>query len=316
LNTAKWHVTLSKEEIMKITDLSLWETFVAVAELKSFAKAGRRLHMGAPTVTKRISMLESQLGVRLFNRTTRVVSLTLEGEQILPEAKQLLDTAHEVERRASDTKNLEGVVRITCLPVVGFRWLGPQVISFQKKHPKIQFQIDLSERFTDLVAEQFDLAIRVQKPQGADFVFRELAQNELVLCASPSYLKKAAPLKKPTDLFQHPLLTLDVFAGCRFMKSGKALRDFDSARTIRSEFGLYLTELALLGGGIAVRSRWDVFPFLASGKLVEVLPEHKLEPFGSAYLVIPQRRYLSPRVRAFADHLMIAAGALKESTQS
>jgi DNA-binding transcriptional LysR family regulator len=300
---------------MKITDLSLWETFAAVADMKSFAKAGRRLHMGAPTVTKRISLLENQLGVRLFNRTTRVVSLTQDGERLLPEAKQLLDTANEVERRASDAKNLEGLVRVTCLPVVGFRWLGPQVVSFQKKHPKIQFQLDLSERFTDLVAEQFDLAIRVQKPQGADFVFRELAPNELVLCASPAYLKKAAPVKKLADLYQHPLLTLDVFAGCRFVKTGKALRDFDSARTIRSEFGLYLTELALQGGGIAVRSRWDVFPFLASGKLVEVLPEHRLEPFGNAYLVIPQRRYLSPRVRAFADHLMFGAAALRDSTR-
>jgi DNA-binding transcriptional LysR family regulator len=300
---------------MKINDLSLWETFLAVAELKSFAKAGRKLHTGAPAVTKRISLLESELNIRLFNRTTRVVTLSSEGENLLPHARELLERAHEVEQRASESKTLSGVIRMTCLPVVAFRWLAPEIVQFRKKHPQVKFDLDLSEKINDLIAEQLDLAVRVQNPKGADFVFRELAENELVLCASPAYLKKAPRLDKLSDLHNHPLLTLDLFSTCKFLKTGQPLSDFDPARTIRCEVGLYLTELALLGAGIAVRSRWDVFPFLESGKLVSVLPGFKLEPFGKAHLVIPQRRYLSPRVRAFADHLIENSGRLRSLTQ-
>src|ERR1700759_1635732 len=97
LNRPIWHVSISYEEIMEIRDLQLWQTFLIVAQEKNFSKAGKVLHTNAPNVTKRISNLEKSLGTRLFNRTTRIVSLTQEGEALLPSVQSLLDQAREVE---------------------------------------------------------------------------------------------------------------------------------------------------------------------------------------------------------------------------
>lgn len=300
---------------MKIRDLLYWQTFVQVAEQKSFARAGSALGIGPSNISKQIAWLEGELGVRLLNRTTRSVTLSQEGEILLPWAKQLIEDASELESRALDARGLRGKIRLTCLPVVAHRWLVPELTKFRRKNPDVQFEIDLSERVVDLVAEQMDLAVRVQPPKGADFVFRELATNELVVCASPKYLKKVEPPKKPHDLLKHSLLTLELYSGCRFIGTGLALRDLESARAVRCEVGLFLTELALAGEGIAIRSKWDVFPFLQSGALVELLPTFKIEPFGKAYLVIPQKKYLSPRVRAFADHLLMNSANLRSLTK-
>lgn len=300
---------------MRIRDISYWQTFVQVAEQKSFVKAGNALGLGPSNVSKQIAWLENELGVRLLNRTTRSVTLSQEGETLLPRAKQLLEDVAELENRALDAKGLRGKIRLTCLPVVAHRWLVPELTKFRKKNPEVNFELDLSEKIVDLIAEQMDLAIRVQPPKGADFVFRELASNELVVCASPKYLKKIERPQKPLDLLKHSLLTLELYSSCRFIGTGIALRDLDSARAVRCEVGLFLTELALAGEGIAIRSKWDVFPFLQSGALVELLPDYKIEPFGKAYLVIPQKKYLSPRVRAFADHLLANSANLRSLTK-
>lgn len=300
---------------MEINDLGMWQTFVQVAEKRNFVNAARALSTGAPAITKRISLLEERLGTRLFNRTTRVVTLTAEGEKLLPLARSLIESAQDLERQAQSAKELSGTIRLTCFQVVGLRWLTGELIGFRKKHPAIKFELDLTDRYADLIAEQIDIAIRVQKPKGADFVFRELATNELVICASPSYLKKAPRIRRPEDLVEHPVLAQSLLMNTCFLHSRRPLSDYESARSIRCESGIFLTELALKGAGVAVRSRWDVFPFLASGKLVELLPSYKLEPYGKAYMVIPQKRYLSPRVRAFADHLIAGAPALHSLTQ-
>ncbi len=296
---------------MRISDLQLWEAFVLVAQARSFAKAGRSLGIGAPNITKRISSLETQLGLRLFNRTTRSVTLTSEGEGLLLHARSLLESANELERRASDAGGLSGTIRLTCLPVVAFRWLAKEIEVFRNKFPDVEFELDLSERIVDLIGEQMDLAVRVHPPKGADFVYREIADNELVICASPAYLKKHSPIKTPQDLHQHSLLTLDLYKRCRFIKSGESLASFESSRKVKCEVGLFLTEMALLGEGVAIRSRWDVSPFLDAGTLVQCLPNDRLEPFGKAYLVIPQKRYLSARVRAFVDQLVANSGGLR-----
>jgi LysR family transcriptional regulator, transcriptional activator for dmlA len=289
---------------MEIRDLQLWQTFLTVAQERNFSKAARALQTNAPAVTKRISTLERSLGTRLFNRTTRMVSLTQEGETLLPAVQVLMDQAREVEAKASDRPELSGTIRLTCFNWLAQRWLAPLLASFQELHPEVRLEVLVTDQMVDLVQEQVDLAIRVQEPKGADFVFRELSPNRLVICASPAYLKASAPLKRPADLMKHRLLALSAHEDLRFTTTGERLGDFSSRRAIVCESGPFLTDLALVGGGIAVRARLDADIFLREGKLVECLPKHPLESFHKIYLVIPQKRYLTNRVRKFCDFLV------------
>lgn len=289
---------------MEIRDLQLWQTFLIVAREKNFSKAAKILRMNAPNVTKRISTLEKALKTRLFNRTTRIVSLTQEGAALLPSVQLLIDQAIEIETKAGDRNELSGLIRLTCLNGLAQRWLAPLLVEFQADHPLVRFEVLITDRIVDLVQDQIDLAIRIQEPSGADFVFREMRPNPLVVCASPAYLKSAPPIRAPSDLSKHRLLVLSVHQNLKFVRTGERLGDFSAQRSVICESGPYLTDLALAGGGVAVRARYDVDGLLREGKLVECLSKHPLECFLSVYLVIPQKRYLTHRVRVFSDYLM------------
>ncbi|MGZ3771882.1 MAG: LysR family transcriptional regulator [Bdellovibrio sp.] len=289
---------------MKIRDLSIWEAFYRVALDSSFVTAAKNLKIGPPMLTKRIQELEEELGVRLFQRTTRKVSLTQEGLAILPRVKSFLEDAESMEREFEKSREISGTIRLTCVTAFAHRVLAPLILKFCKTHPKIKFEIDPTDRYVDLIDSQLDLAIRVDTPKGADFVFKKLIENKLVLCASPSFLKsQKVQIQHPRDLKRYPLLMLPVYKNCKFIESGVALSDFKKEIQIESESGLFLTELALQGAGIAVRSHWDVKHFINKGQLVQVLERHTIESFGTIYAVITSKRLLSPRVRAFLDFL-------------
>lgn len=289
---------------MKIEDLSLWQAFAMTAKYNSFSKAAKALQTTPPNLSKKVSKLEDALSMRLFQRTTRLVRLTSDGEKLLPYAVSLVEDARNLEERAFSAKDLSGTIRMTSLMTVALRWLPQVIAEFRKKYPEIEFQVEATDRLVDLVEEQMDLGIRVAEPRGADFVYRELAVNELVICASPSYVSSHSPIKKPKDLHAHSLLTLDVFRNCKFGKTGEKLSEFEGARQYKIENGIILTELARSGAGVAVRSKWDVLPFLKNGDLVSLLDHSPLEPFGKVYLTVPHRRYLNPRVKLFADFVL------------
>ena len=296
---------------MKIRDVSLWESFYWVAKDGNFTRAAKRLHVGLPLLSKRIGKLESNLGARLFHRSTRKMSLTQEGREILPLVESFLGDAQDLESRLAHRSEIAGTIRLTCVTALAHRKMAPLITEFLRIHPKIRFELEITDILVDLIDHQIDLAIRVQEPRGADLVFKNLFSNDLVLCASPRYLKGAKkPLGGPSDLAFHPILTLEAYKDCRFKKTGITVESLFGSRTVSCESGFFLTELACQGAGIAIRSIWDVAPLLKSGRLVQVLKGHPLEPFGSMYAVIPNRRLLSPRVRAFIDFL---EPALKKS---
>ena len=289
---------------MKIRDLSAWESFYWVAKESNFKRAAGRLNIGAPLLSKRIAKLEEDLGVRLFQRSTRKVSLTHEGRGMFPHVQSFLEDAQGLEDRFGQTDEVVGTIRMTCVTAFAHRIMAPIIAEFCELHPKVAFEFEATDGFVDLIDAQMDLAIRVQHPTGADFVFKKLLQNNLVLCASPKYLKAARrPIRKPEDLSSHRLLMLKSYEGCRFKGAAVALGELQGAQKVHCESGLFLTELACRDAGVAVRSLWDVLGLLKSGKLVQVLEKYPLDPFGDMYLVIPTRRLLAHRVRTFVDFL-------------
>ncbi|MGZ3733173.1 MAG: LysR substrate-binding domain-containing protein [Parachlamydiaceae bacterium] len=153
-------------------------------------------------------------------------------------------------------------------------------------------------------------------PKGADFIFKKLMENKLVLCASPSFLKsQKVQVQHPRDLKHYPLLMPNVYSKCKFKKSGVTLSEFRNVTQIESESGLFLTELALQGAGIAVRSYWDVKHFIDKGQLVQVLEEQPIESFGTIYAVVTSKRLLSPRVRTFLDFLDLEFQKMREQNE-
>lgn len=289
---------------MKIRDLSLWEAFYWVAKDRNFTRAAQRLNVSPPQLSKRVAGLEEQLGVRLLTRTTRQVSLTKDGQGLLPHLESMLEDLRGLEGRFEASDKIEGTIRVTGVTAFTHRALAPLIAEFMRLNPAVQIEVEPTDQLIDLIDNQMDLGIRVEEPRGADFVYIKLMENRLVLCASPDYLKRnSGPLQRPQDLFHHSILMLKVYENCRIARSKIRLGDLARARKMRCESGLFLTQMTLLGAGIGVRSLWDVKPLLDEGQLVEVLPRHKIESFGNVYAVIPSRRLLARRVRVFIDFL-------------
>lgn len=291
---------------MRIDEIGQWEAFLGVAKLGNFSRASRSLKIPVAQVSKRVAKLESQLNVRLFQRTTRVVTLTNEGKVLLPKITSILEDLREAESCFEGSRELSGRVSVTAVPFVAHKLLIPVLGEFMALHPKLHLELDVSERFRNLVDQRFDLALRIETPKDSDYVYRKLLPNDLVLCASPSYLERnPMRLKTPADLASHEILMLEVHRKCQFVGQAHQLGDFASAKKITCENGAFLTDLALNGFGVLVRSIWDVRDHFKSGRLVPVLEKHRLETFGHIHAVVPNKRFLAPRVRALWDFLVV-----------
>lgn len=290
---------------MKIDDFSVWEAFLGVALHGNFSKAAIKMNLTVPQVSKRVAQLEDELGVRLFHRSTRVVNLTDEGKILLPKAQSLLEEWSGLENYFESKKLApSGVIRITCLPFLGQWFLMPVLIEFRKKYPMVQFDIELSEKIINLAEDQIDLALRIHNnPPDSSLIYRKLAPNTLVVCASPRYLKKKSIPKKPQDLFDHEILALPLHHMCRFGKTNFRVKDFVENSSVFCENGWFLTQLALNDFGVLVRSIWDVHEFINQEKLIPILKQDPLGDFGSIFAITPSKKLVPHRVRLFLDFL-------------
>ena len=229
------------------------------------------------------------------------MSLTLEGEQILSRVEDILKNIESLQNNFEKSQELTGEIKISCLPSFAIRWLPEVLLKFSSLHPKLQFNIDVSDSIVDIVSERIDVAIRVQKPQGADLVFRKIAENKLIFVAQSNYLKKHGTPQSLADLKQHKLLVMPAYSKCRVGRDRKMIKSFEAIEVFKTESGFFLTEMALAGAGIAIRSYWDVKKYIESAELIEILPKQVIDPFGSMYLVTKERRLISEKVAAFAE---------------
>jgi DNA-binding transcriptional LysR family regulator len=288
---------------MKIKDLSLWQAFYLTAEEKSFTKAAGKMKVGVPFLSKKIAALENELQTKLFQRTTRKLSLTTEGKGLLSPVSSLLETLQDLESKFEDKETLAGTIRFTCPVGIGHRLFPPLLAEFSNLHPNVKFDLDVSDRVIDIIEEEMDFAIRIEEPEGANFIFKKLAPNRHIFCASPRYLKENKPaIKTPADLHHHRILMLENYFDYHFKDRSFNLKDFARRQFITGVSGMFLTEMALNHSGVALRSTWDVNKYLKSGRLVQVLENYPVETF-DIYIVISGRRFMTPRVRKFIDFL-------------
>lgn len=296
-------------------DRSDLELVLAVREHGSLTAAALSLNVAPPVVTKRLAALEAQLGQRLFQRTTRRVSATAEGETMCERARPLLQgfTALEAELQERQSEPT-GLIRLAATFGFGRLWLGPALADFQERYPRIEIQLQLTEQLPDLAEGGFDGAIwlwEVEGRQAAQWVSRRLARNQRVLVASPHYIRQHGTPASLEDLQHHTCLIVREngnTAGQRFdVWPLHREREKTAARVrvhgpLSSNSGELVRDWCVQGRGIMLRSLWDIAPQLTSGELVRVLPAYAM-PDADIHWLAPFRPDSPRRIRLLVDFL-------------
>jgi DNA-binding transcriptional LysR family regulator len=287
-------------------DLNEIRAFVALADTGSFVGAGRQLRTDPAMISRRLQSLESRLGVRLAERTTRVVMLSEAGRAYLVRVRPLLDDLERADQEAAAFAGDDpsGHLRISVPGDVGRIWLAPIVTTFLAAHPRVTIEVDATSRFVDLVGERYDLAIRLGVLPDSRLVARKVADRRRLLCASPDYLARHGMPMAPTDLSDHACLC---FTGREdpylwsFAKPGKGVVAVTISGPLAATDAEMLVDTAVAGLGILHTTDWYVGRELAAGRLIEVLPAWPLLDRGAVYVVTPAAAGAPSKTKAFSD---------------
>jgi DNA-binding transcriptional LysR family regulator len=285
---------------MNIDDIGV---FVAAVSAGSLAAAARRLGLTPMIASRRLTALETDLGVRLVHRTTRSLALTPEGETFLPYAEALLETKREaVTRLRSETGTAVGLLRVSAPVAFGVKFIAPFVPKMLEENPEMRIALDLTDSLPDLVATGTDLAIRIAPLRDSSLIAQKLADNPRVLVASPAYIARHGLPASTDDLVRHVCLPLSGVTHWTFLVSGRERRVRLSGRFSSSTIqGCHATCLA--GGGISLLAAWNVGDDLKSGRLQRIdIPDSEPEPL-NIWAVYPTTRLVPQKVRVFISHL-------------
>ena len=292
---------------MKTDIASHLQFFVLLARHGNLAATARELDLTPPAATKRLAQLEARLGVRLVNRTTRSISLTVEGETYLHHAARILAEIHEMEDAVSSSRSVpRGLLRVNATLGFGRTTIAPLVSEFAKLYPHVEVQLDVTDRPIDLVESGVDLAIRFGSLPDKRLNARRIMTNRRFLCASPRYLERHGTPTSPADLSHHQCILHrqndDAYGVWRLMH-GEHVEVVKVRGMLSSNDGDIVLGWALDGHGILIRSEWDLSRYLESGRLRIVLPEY-VQPLADLFVYYPHKRNQSARARAFIDFLV------------
>ncbi len=294
-------------------DTDALRLFVIAAELLNISAAGRQLGLSPAVASARLSRLEKDIGAHLLHRSTRKVALSLEGEEFLPFAREMVqqeDSARHV--LGQGQSEVSGTLRFGASSTFAQLYVSPVLPEFLSRYPGINLELRFSDTPMDLIEGGYDLALRNFALEDSSFRARKLADDKRVLCASPSYLARCGTPGSPEDLGRHQLV---VFRGgparrlsagddrhaCTFPPPGAAHR-------IVCDDGASMRIATVAGVGISMNSLWSVCRELSDGSLVRVLPDYEIRDDSAIWLGYPNTRALTAKVRVFIDFLMEKIG--------
>lgn len=287
--------------------LTEMEAFVRVVDLGGFTDAARKMGVSKSAVSKHVSALESRLGARLLNRTTRRVNPTEIGLAYYDRASRVLAEACEADAMAAAMQGMpQGELRVSAPLSFGIGHLAPAVSGFLRAYPDVSVRLSLDDRFVELVAEGFDLAIRIGALPDSSLIARKVAETAMVLVASPAYLRAEGTPDSVDALAGHRLLHYSNLASGHIWKLRGASGDERLVRATGSltvNNGDALLRAAIDGIGIALLPAFICAPALRDGSVVEVLTAARPQPLG-IFAVYPSGRYTQPKLRAFVDYLV------------
>ena len=281
-------------------DILSLRLFIRIAELGGVTAAAHDLSLSPASASARLVKLEEIVGFRLFNRTTRAVSLTTDGELFLPYAQQTLETLETgLNAVRGQEESVQGLLRMAMPGSFGRMYIIPLLVEFQSRYPQVKLDLRLSDEVLDVIEGAYDLIIRNASLADSGLIVRKLADDRRLLVASPAYLEQYGIPTTPDDLAAHRCVTL-----------GETRWKFEDGQIINISFsntvndGEAMRKMIEQGMGIGMKSVWNASESLKSGLLVEVLPEFPLVTEASIWLLYPSRRIVAPRVRVTIDFLI------------
>lgn len=288
-----------------MSKLELMQAFCEVVKHGSFAAAAKELRIANSAMTKRVQDLESLLGVKLLNRTTRTVVMTAAGAAYYDEAQRILEDVQNLESAIMDEDHKpEGLLRVAAPLSFGIHVLGPVLGTFQRNYPDIKIDLSLSDRRVDLLEEGFDVGLSVGRLRDSSLIAKKLCASKHMVVAAPAYFKQHEAPQHPQDLKAHACL-LYSYANrpdrWSFVVGGDR-QYFSVQGSLSANNGDVLLASALQGRGLARLPQFLVKPFVARGQLVEVLADYQATDEG-VYALYPPNRYLSAKMKAFLGFL-------------
>ena len=281
------------------------EAFLAVVDRGGFGSAARELGVTQSTISRRISALEMRLGKRLVERTTRRITLTEAGLAFASNLRDVLIRLADAEGRVqSEGSEPEGVLRVTMPTAYGRTMVLPRVTALAQRYPRLRFELDLSDRYADILDEGFDLAIRNAEPTQTGLASQRIDRYTLHVCAAPEYLAKHKPIERPQDLVDHSSIVLRTYAPrsrWRFEWSSDLIEIEISPSIIASDM-MAVRSMTLEGAGVAILPSFLAREDISCGKLTELLPEAGL-PAINVFASFPHHRANLSKIKVLIAEL-------------
>lgn len=282
--------------------------FVMAADMLNISAAGRQLGIAPAVASARLSKLENQVGADLLHRSTRKVSLSLEGAEFLPFAREILaQESAALTALGYGSSEITGTLRFAASSSFAQLYIAPILPEFLDRHPAVNFELKLSDTQTNLIEGGFDLALRNYAIEDSTLKARKLADDKRILCAAPQYLEQNGTPQGPDDLTHHQILA--------FMDSApRKLLDNDEKRSctfpppnaenrIVCDDGTSMKIATLAGVGISMNSLWSIHKEIEDGSLVRILPDYEVKDQSAIWLVYPKSNVLTAKVRVFIDFI-------------
>ena len=286
-------------------NLGALNAFVQAAEARSFTGAGRQLGVSSSAIGKAIARLEERLGVRLFHRSTRTITLTPEGTLFLERCRRIVCEVEAAELELAQTQGApRGKLRVS-LPLVGMLMM-PTLSAFMRAYPDIELDLDFTDRLVDVIDEGFDGVVRAGEVSDSRLMTRKLGGFRLMLVASPAYLALRGAPRKPDELASHACLQHRYATSGKLepwpLRPGRGRKVIDLPTTAVVNTIEPLIYMAEQGLGIACLPDFAIRRQLEEGTLVAVLEAHTRHA-GTFRMLWPSSRYLSPKLRVFVDFM-------------
>lgn len=287
--------------------------FVLAADMLNISAAGRRLGLAPAVASARLSKLENQVGADLLHRSTRKVSLSMEGAEFLPFAREIL--AQESAARAAlghGRADITGTLRFAASSTFAQLFIAPILPEFLERHPGINLELKLSDTQTNLIEGGFDLTLRNYAIEDSGLRARKLADDKRILCASPAYLARHGTPRTPDDLADHQMLVFREGPAKKLspLEGGPAgtFPPAGAKSRVSCDDGTSMRIATQAGVGISMNAYWSVYKEIGDGSLVRVLPDYEIEDQSAIWLVYPKSNVLTAKVRVFIDFLIEKIG--------
>ena len=281
--------------------------FVKVVDSKGFSAAAPALGLSPSAVSKLVTRLETRLGVRLLQRTTRALHLTEEGEAFYAAARRIVGDIEALENQITGERGTpHGLLKVTTSLAFATHQLAPVLSEFLARHPAVQLELLPTDRVIDMVEEGVDIAIRIGRLADTSFMARKIGEDKRLICAAPDYLARHGTPRQPEDLMRHACIVSRERPHLNRweFRVGGEVREIEVSGRVAVNEGEAQMQFALQGVGIVRLTRLTVAQAIREGRLVSLLDDFSADQPVPIHAVYPHRRHLAPKVPAFVNFLI------------